>query len=240
MNSNLAEEIIEETTIQNSNTGVEEKIDECVKKSKVKAYDFTKRVIDIFIGLIGCILLIPLTVMVKLMNIFNGEKGKVFYSQTRIGKNGKEFKLYKHRTMVKNADEILKKILEEDEYLRNEYQINKKMRNDPRITKTGKFLRKTSIDEFPQFVNILKGDMSVVGNRPYLPREKEDMGVYYNNIVKTKPGLTGLWQTSGRSAVSFKRRLEIEKRYSEEYSLRMDLRILINTIKEVISGKGAV
>lgn len=188
MNSNLAEEIIEETTIQNSNTGVEEKIDECVKKSKVKAYDFTKRVIDIFIGLIGCILLIPLTVMVKLMNIFNGEKGKVFYSQTRIGKNGKEFKLYKHRTMVKNADEILKKILEEDEYLRNEYQINKKMRNDPRITKTGKFLRKTSIDEFPQFVNILKGDMSVVGNRPYLPREKEDMGVYYNNIVKTKPG----------------------------------------------------
>ena len=219
---------------------VVDRIDECVEKSKIKAYDFIKRGIDILIGLVGCILLIPLTIIVKLMNVFNGERGKVFYSQTRIGKNGKEFKLYKYRTMVKNADKILKKILEEDEYLRNEYQINRKMRNDPRITKTGKFLRKTSIDEFPQFINILKGDMSVVGNRPYLPMEKEDMGAYYNSIVSTKPGLTGLWQTSGRSTVTFKRRLEIEKRYSDQYSLRMDYNILKNTVKEVISGKGAI
>ncbi len=219
---------------------VVEKIDECVERSKIKVYDFIKRTIDILIGLIGCCLLVPVTIFVKILNIINKEEGSLFYHQTRIGKNGKEFKLYKYRTMVKNADDILKKIMEEDEYLRNEYLINKKMRHDPRITKTGKFLRRTSIDEFPQFINILKGDMSLIGNRPYLPREKYDMGLYYNSIVKTKPGLTGLWQTSGRSTVSFKRRLEIEKRYSEEYSFEMDLRILLNTVKEVIEGKGAI
>ncbi len=219
---------------------VVDKIDECVEKSKVKAYDFIKRGIDIVIGLIGCIALLPLIIMVKIINIINKEDGSVFYVQKRIGKNGKPFKLYKFRTMVVDADKKLKKILAEDEDLRNEYAINKKMKNDPRVTKTGRFLRKTSIDETPQFINILKGDMSLVGNRPYLLREKKYMGRYYKDIIKTKPGLTGLWQTSGRSAISFNKRLEIEKTYSDNYSLKTDIKIIFKTILDVFKCRGAI
>ena len=217
-----------------------DEIDKCVEKGKVKAYDFVKRGIDIFAGLIGCLILLPLVLIVKIINVINKDKGPVFYVQKRIGKNGKEFKLYKFRTMILNADRKLRRILKENDELREEYDINKKMKDDPRITKAGKILRKTSLDEFPQFINILKGDMSLIGNRPYLIREKKDMGNYYKYIVKTKPGLTGLWQTSGRSNITFVERLKIEKGYSENYSLKMDFKILLKTIKEVIRGKGAV
>ena len=218
---------------------VVDKIDKCVEKSKLKAYDFIKRTIDIIVGIIGCILLIPLTVVVKIINTVNKEEGTIFYVQKRIGKNGKEFKLYKYRTMVKQADRKLRKLLKENEELRIEYETNKKMKNDPRITKAGKILRKTSLDEFPQFINILKGEMSLVGNRPYLIREKKDMGKYYKYIVKTKPGLTGLWQTSGRSNISFKERLEIEKEYSEKYSMMLDLKIFFKSFAVVIFKQGA-
>ena len=214
-------------------------IDKCVEKSKIKIYDVIKRCIDIIVGLIGCVLLVPLTILVKIINTINHEEGTIFYIQKRIGKNGKEFKLYKYRTMVAHADRKLRKILKENEDLRIEYETNKKMKDDPRITKAGKILRKTSLDEFPQFINILKGEMSLVGNRPYLIREKKDMGKYYKEIVKTKPGLTGLWQTSGRSDVSFKERLKIETRYSEEYSLKLDIKIILQTIKDVVKGSGA-
>lgn len=226
-------------TIDNQQV-VAAKIDECVEKSKVKAYDFVKRGIDIIAGVCGCLILLPLTIIVKIMNVANNDKGNIFYIQKRIGKNGKEFKFYKYRTMVEHADRKLRNLLKENEDLRIEYETNKKMKDDPRITKVGKILRKTSLDEFPQFINILKGDMSVVGNRPYLIREKKDMGNYYKYIVKTKPGLTGLWQTSGRSDVSFRERLKIEKKYSENYSLKLDFRIIIKTIKDVVKGRGAV
>ena len=218
---------------------VVDKIDKCVEKSKIKAYDFTKRTIDIIVGIIGCIILIPLTLLVKIINVVNKEEGTIFFVQKRIGKDGKEFKLYKYRTMVKHADRKLRKILKENEALRIEYETNKKMKNDPRITKAGKILRKTSLDEFPQFINILKGEMSLVGNRPYLIREKKDMGKYYKYIVKTKPGLTGLWQTSGRSNIPFKDRLKIECGYSENYSLKLDLMIVLKTFRDVVKGKGA-
>lgn len=217
-----------------------DKIDECVEKGKIKVYDFFKRFIDILIGLIGCIFLIPLMVLVKIINIANKDYGPIIYVQKRIGKNGKEFRFYKFRTMVKNADRKLRNLLKENEELRKEYEENKKMKNDPRITKAGKFLRKTSLDEFPQFINILKGEMSLVGNRPYLIREKKEMGKYYNDIVKSKPGLTGLWQTSGRSNVSFRNRLRLEKQYSDEYSLKMDLKIILGTFKELIKHNGAM
>ena len=219
---------------------VADEIDKCVEKSKVKVYDFVKRGIDIFTGLIGCIILVPLMVIVKIINVVNNDKGKIFYVQKRIGKNGKEFKLYKFRTMVEHADRKLRRVLKENNELREEYTVNKKMKNDPRITKAGKILRKTSLDEFPQFINILKGDMSLVGSRPYLIREKKEMGHYYKYIVQTKPGLTGLWQTSGRSNITFTNRLKIEKEYSEKYSLKLDFIIVFKTIKEVIMHKGAI
>lgn len=219
---------------------VANEIDKCVESSKVKVYDFVKRFVDIIAGLIGCIILLPLILIVKIINIVNKDYGRVFYIQKRIGKNGKEFRLYKFRTMVKNADRKLRRILKENAELREEYETNKKMKNDPRITKAGKFLRKTSLDEFPQFINVLKGDMSLIGNRPYLIREKKHMENYYQYIIKTKPGITGLWQTSGRSNISFRDRLKIEKKYSENYSLKLDFKILMQTFKEVIKGNGAI
>lgn len=217
-----------------------DEIDKCVEKGKVKAYDFVKRGIDIFVGIIGCLILIPLMVVVKIINVVNKDRGSIFYIQKRIGKNGKEFRLYKFRTMVEKADRELRNILKENDALREEYETNKKLKDDPRITKAGRILRKTSLDEFPQFLNILKGEMSLIGNRPYLMREKKDMGNYYKYIVKTKPGLTGLWQTSGRSNITFADRLKLEKRYSETYSLKLDAKIFFKTVMDVIKGRGAI
>ena len=134
----------------------------------------------------------------------NGDFHSIFYTQERIGKDGKLFKLYKYRSMIPNADEVLQKLLKENKEMAKEYKLNKKLDNDTRITKVGKLIRKASIDELPQLLNILKGEMSFIGNRPYLPKEKKDMGKYYNDIVKTKPGLTGFWQVSLRSRGTFK------------------------------------
>ena len=141
--------------------------------------------------------------------------------------------------MIPNADLELEKILKSDKKLAKEYEMNKKLKNDPRITKVGRFLRKTSLDEFPQFINVIKGDMSVIGNRPYLPREKEDMGSYYGEIIKTKPGITGYWQVSGRSDTSFEKRLKLEKEYSNKACFKLDLKIFFKTFKVVLFHKGA-
>ena len=165
-----------------------------IRKNKVgiKIENIVKRVIDICGGLIGTIALIPLTIIIYIARIVLHENdGPIFYDQLRIGKNGKVFKMYKYRSMVIGADEKLKKYLEENEEARLEYKKYKKLKNDPRITKVGNFIRKTSLDEFPQFINVLKGDMSLVGPRPYLPREKEDMGEYYTYIINARPGITG-------------------------------------------------
>lgn len=201
-------------------------------------YPFFKRLFDIVVGILGVLLLLPVSIIVKIVNILNKDFSPMFYSHTRIGKNGKEFKLYKFRSMVPNADEVLMQMLK-DEKIAEEYHKNKKLKDDPRITKVGKFLRKSSLDEIPQFINILKGDMSLVGNRPYLPREKEDMGDFYDDIVKTKPGLTGYWQVSGRSDVSFKKRLELEQYYSNNFSCKLDIIILFKTVTVVLGMKGA-
>ena len=121
--------------------------------------------------------------------------------------------IYKFRSMVPNAEDVLEKMMEENPEIKKEYLENKKLEKDPRITNVGKFIRKLSIDEVPQVLNILKGDMSLVGPRPYLPREKKDTGEYYECIVSCKPGLTGLWQVSGRNDVSFNDRLILDKKY---------------------------
>lgn len=202
-------------------------------------YLVIKRTFDIICGLIGVLILIPISIIIKIIYICNKDFSPIFFTQNRIGKNGKEFKFYKYRSMVANADEILFRMLKEDKEIAKEYKKNKKLKNDPRITKVGEFLRKTSLDELPQLINVLKGDMSIIGNRPYLPREKEDMGEYYDDIVKTKPGITGYWQVSGRSDLSFKKRLELEQFYSNQISLKLDIKIFFKTFQVVFLKKGA-
>ncbi len=200
-----------------------------------KAYFVIKRTFDIFASLIGIIVLLPLF-LITIIAIKLDSKGKAIFTQERIGLNGKLFKLYKFRSMVDNADEILQNILSKDDVLALEYRVNKKFRNDPRITRVGKIIRKLSIDELPQLLNVLKGDMSLIGNRPYLPREKEDMKPYYEKIVSTKPGITGLWQTSGRSNTTFKTRCKMEADYSEDASIATDIHIFFKTFIVVFKG----
>ena len=203
------------------------------------AYRILKRAVDILGALVGIILLIPMTIGIYIANLIVGDNGPIFYSQNRIGKDGKIFKMYKFRSMVMGADEKLEKYLEENEEARKEYKINKKLKNDPRVTKIGMFIRKTSIDEFPQFVNVLKGDMSLVGPRPYLPREIDDMGNAYPYITAVKPGVTGLWQVRGRNDVTFKDRLNLDMEYFEKKSLLFETKILFWTVKSVVYKKGA-
>lgn len=197
-----------------------------------------KRIVEIAISLIGIILLIPLSMVVFFQNLKNHDNGSIFYTQNRIGKNGKIFKIYKFRTMVNNANEILEAMLQ-DEEIKKEYETYRKLTNDPRLTKFGKVLRATSLDEFPQFINVLKGEMSIVGPRAYLFREKGDMGEAYERIVKCKPGITGLWQVSGRSDVSFKNRLNMDIEYFETHNLGLDMEILFKTVATVLNKEGA-
>ena len=211
------------------------------KKIKTAIEKFIRRTIDIIAGIFGTILLVPITIGIYIARkILKEDDGPIFYEQLRIGKNGKEFKIYKYRSMVMHADEKLWEYLNENDEAREEYFQYKKLKNDPRITKLGKFLRRTSIDEFPQFINVLKGDMTLVGPRPYLYREKEDMGSKYQQIVTVKPGLTGLWQVSGRSDVDFNERLEIDTKYIRDRSLLLDLKILLRTVSKVIKKGGAI
>ena len=209
------------------------------RRKQIKIENKIERGIDVVGGIVGVSMLVPLTLGICAAKAFTGEKGPIFYSQDRIGQDGKIFKLYKFRSMVEDADEKLDKYLEENEEAREEYRIHKKLKDDPRITKVGKFIRKTSIDEFPQFINVLKGDMGLVGPRPYLPREKEDMGQNYNEIVKCKPGITGYWQVNGRSNTTFKERLEMERYYSENNNLKMDMNIMFKTFKVALFNKDA-
>ncbi len=208
------------------------------KSLKRTMYFSIKRLFDIFCSLIGCIFLLPLAIVIKLCNILTGDFHPIIFTQNRIGKNGEEFKFYKFRSMVPNADEVLEEMLK-DKKIKEEYKKNMKLTNDPRITKIGAFLRKTSIDELPQLINVLKGDMSMIGNRPYLPREKEDMKEYYNDIIKSKPGITGYWQVSGRSNISFKERCKLESFYSNNNSFKLDTKIFFKTFYVVLFKKGA-
>ncbi len=217
---------------------VESKIKEISKSCKQLIYLFIKRTFDIFCSLLGVIMLIPISFIIKISYIFHKDFNSIFYTQERIGKDGKLFKLYKFRTMIPNADAVLNELLK-DAKIKKEYKINKKLANDPRVTKMGKIIRKASIDEMPQFINVLLGNMSVIGNRPYLPRERKDMGKYYDNIIKTKPGITGYWQVSGRSDTSFKKRCKLESHYSDNQGLRLDMKIFLKTFKVVFLRKGA-
>lgn len=207
------------------------------ERAFLKGYFLFKRLFDVLISLTGIIILFPILFIVYfLIKIEDG--GNVFFTQDRIGKNGELFKMYKFRSMVVDADKVLKEMLKDPE-LRREYQKNMKLENDPRITKVGKFIRKTSIDELPQLINVLKGEMSFIGNRPYLPREKAYIGNYYDDIVKTKPGITGYWQVAGRSNISFNERLKLESYYSNNFNLILDMKIFFLTFYVVFLSRGA-
>jgi undecaprenyl-phosphate galactose phosphotransferase len=201
---------------------------------------FVKRIIDIIGAIVGIIILIPLTVIIKLVNVLNKDYGPIFYSHERIGKNGKHFKMYKFRSMCMNSQEILEKLLAEDEEARKEWNDTMKLRNDPRITKIGKFLRKTSLDEFPQFINVLKGEMSLVGPRAIIDDEVAKFGVHMDTVFSVKPGITGNWAVNGRSDTSYEERVELERYYAENISLWFDIEILIKTVISVLKKEGAV
>lgn len=200
----------------------------------------TKRLIDICGALVGIAILLPLTVVVAIINFVNKENGPLFYSQKRIGKNGKYFKMYKFRSMVVGADEILKKLLEENEDLRKEFEETRKLQDDPRITKVGRFLRKTSLDEFPQFINVLKGEMSLVGPRAVIDGEIEKFGEHKEEVLSVKPGITGYWAANGRSNTSYDERVEMETYYANNISILLDIQILFKTVISVIKKEGAI
>ena len=200
-------------------------------------YLFIKRLIDILCGLIGVIVLIPITIIVKLVYVLTGDKAKIFYRQKRIGENGKEIRIWKFRSMVPNADEVLKELLKDPKY-KAEWDANQKFANDPRITKVGRILRKTSIDELPQLMNVLKGDMSLVGPRPLVAGELEKFGGL-KLYQKVKPGITGWWGCNGRSNIDYRERLELEYYYVRNCSLYLDLLCIFRTALAVIKKDGA-
>lgn len=211
-------------------------------RSKIilKIEEIIKRAIDIIGSIIGIILLIPITIAIYLANLISKDKGPIFYTQERYGKDGKIFKMYKYRSMVVGADEKLEKYLAENEDARKEYQKYKKLKDDPRVTKVGDFIRKTSIDEFPQFINVLKGEMTLVGPRPYLPKEREDINGFFNYITSVKPGVTGFWQVNGRSDVTFVDRLEMDMNYYYNHTLKLDIKIIKQTVEKLVKREGAI
>lgn len=209
------------------------------QKTKSSSYRIFKRMFDIAVGLVGTICLLPIMLVVKIANLFHGDRESIIFKQKRIGKNGKEINIYKIRSMVPHAEDVLEELMKNNPEIREEYLTNKKLKNDPRITKVGKFIRKTSLDEFAQFINILKGDMTVVGPRPYLLREKEDMGEYYTDIICCKPGLTGLWQVEGRSDIGFRDRCKLDRFYKEHRSMWFDIKIFAKTFLSVLQSNGA-
>lgn len=206
---------------------------------RLKVCLFIKRFVDILIGFVGSLTLLPLLIAIKVSYMLDKDFSPVIFKQNRIGKDGKTVKIYKFRSMIPNAEAELERLMREDEAIREEYLTNKKLKNDPRITKIGKIIRKTSIDEFPQFLNVLKGDMSFVGPRPYLPREKDDMGIGYSEIIKVKPGITGPWQVAGRNDIGFKDRVRMDVYYVNNWGLRGDIKIIWQTFGSVLGKKGA-
>jgi len=205
---------------------------------KKKLLFFIKSLLDILLAILLFPIFIVFHIIISILIRFESN-GAVIFKQRRIGKNGKIFICYKYRTMYENGDKILKEYLkkhpEEVEY----YKKYHKYKKDPRITKIGKFLRVTSLDELPQIINVLKGEMSFVGPRPYLPEEIKKIGDDKEIIFSVKPGITGLWQVSGRNNLTFKNRIELDKQYVKNWSLWKDFVILIKTVKVVFLKVGA-
>ena len=196
-------------------------------------YEISKRYFEIIFSIFIILLSIPLVLVLSLLIKLNS-RGPIFFKQIRIGKDKKLFECIKFRTMSKEADDILNNLLLKDKKLRKEFKKTQKLKNDPRITPVGKFLRKTSLDELPQFLNVLKGEMSLIGPRPIVEEEKIRYGKNLNKVLSIKPGITGLWQVSGRNKLSYKRRIKLDLIYVNERNIYMDFNILIRTIGVIL------
>lgn len=196
------------------------------------------RVLDLAIILLAAPYILFFFVIIAAL-IMLDSKGGPFYGQTRIGKGGRRFQAYKFRTMVQNADQVLQRYLDESPELNAEWKATHKLKNDPRVTRVGTVLRKLSLDEMPQFWNIVIGDMSLIGPRPIVDAEIEKYGKCFELYIQARPGLTGLWQVSGRSDTSYQRRVELDEYYLMNRSLKMDLMILLKTVYVVVGRKGA-
>ncbi len=204
--------------------------------SSSKSSDVAKRLFDIVFSLSVLIVCAPVYLLLAIAIAYTSS-GSVFYIQERVGKNYQRFGCIKFRTMIPNADRLLDRMMAESEDLRQEFSENFKLKQDPRITKIGKFLRMTNLDEFPQFINVLKGEMSVVGPRPLVPEEIERYGNSIDRVLTIRPGVTGLWQVSGRNDIPYADRIRIDVRYVKRRSLWLDLHIVVKTIYLMVVPK---
>jgi Undecaprenyl-phosphate galactose phosphotransferase WbaP len=198
----------------------------------------TKRALDVVATMVGGTLILPFLLMLALL-IYLESGRPIFYKDVRMGKEGKTFSCVKFRTMVSNAETLLQTMLEEDAEFREEYSKYHKLRDDPRVTRVGHFLRKTSLDELPQIWNVLRGEMSLVGPRPYLPRESQEIGLSQNEILRVPPGITGPWQVSGRNHVFFTERVKLDARYVRDWSVWLDIVLLARTVKTLLFDRAA-
>lgn len=200
-----------------------------------KLYLFMKRLMDIVVALCGLIFLLPIFFIVALLIKLEDPKGPIFFQQVRVGKHEKKFDMYKFRSMITDAEEKLKELLEHNEISGAMF----KMKDDPRVTKIGKFIRKTSIDELPQLLNVLKGDMSLVGPRPPLPREVKQYTAYDKQRLLVTPGCTGLWQVTARNSVGFNEMVELDVKYIRNRSILYDIKIILKTVKVLLGSNNA-
>lgn len=207
------------------------------KKTNIISY---KRIFDIVFSLSVLLLASPAFILIGLMIKIFSPGGKVFFFQNRLGLNGRIFKCYKFRTMIPDFENVLQKLLKEKPELRKEFEKDFKLKNDPRIIPViGIFLRKTSLDELPQFLNVLIGNMSVVGPRPIVSAEKEKYGKAISKFLSKKPGITGLWQVSGRNNISYEKRVCLDIEYIDKNNFFMDLQIIFKTIVVMLVKDGA-
>ena len=215
---------------------MEEKLLERESESSVKfsLYEVVKRLIDIVCSFLGVLMLSPLFIIIAII-IKSTSKGPVFFSQKRIGKKGKEFDMYKFRSMVVNAEELKEKLAAQNEMSGPMF----KMKDDPRVTKVGKFIRKTSLDELPQLWNVLKGDMSLVGPRPSLPKEVAQFEDWMHKRLDVKPGLTCYWQVSGRNNIDFEDWMKLDVKYVKERNLWIDIKLIFKTVGVLFGDKNA-
>lgn len=216
-----------------SNINLDINVEAREKESRL-IYDLSKRIIDIIASFIGLVLLSPILIVVGIL-IKLESKGPIVFTQKRVGKDGKEFDMYKLRSMVVNAEEIKEKLKEQNEMSGPMFKI----KDDPRITKVGKFIRKTSLDELPQLVNVLKGDMSLVGPRPSLPNEVKEFEAWMLKRLNVKPGLTCYWQVMGRNNIDFEDWMRLDVKYVNERSFWLDIKLILKTFFVLFGDENA-